>query len=294
MKSRNCLQLGATVTGGLAQLFPTSRRLYRLPSILKRERAGHTLQTSALVNEAYIRLIDWKTARFESRAHFYGVSAQLMRRILVDFARRRPRPQGGMAQHVALDEALLIAAEPDADLVALDEALETLAQHDARKARIVELRFFGVERGRDGGTARRLAGDGAPANGTRRGRGSYRELSTKEKMQAERWQEIDQLFDARWNARGGACSFLAAACAGDDELRREVESLLEAYERLCNFIEAPAVKWRRRTPRWRGPCQKSSQLSARDRPLPHSVPSRRGRNGRGYLGKTRAGSPRGA
>lgn len=110
---------------------------------LKRERPGHTLQTSALVNEAYVRLINWKTARFENRAHFYGVSAQLMRRILVDFARRRPRVQGDSVRHVSLEDALSVAAEPDADLVALDEALVELAQLDPRKARIVELRFFG-------------------------------------------------------------------------------------------------------------------------------------------------------
>ena len=117
------------------------RRLAR--HYLKRERPGHTLQTSALVNEAYVRLINWKTARFESRAHFFGVSAQLMRRILVDFARHRPRVQGDPVRHVSLDEALSVAAEPDADLVALDEALIELSQLDPRKARIVELRFFG-------------------------------------------------------------------------------------------------------------------------------------------------------
>jgi RNA polymerase sigma factor (TIGR02999 family) len=110
---------------------------------LKRERPGHTLQTSALVNEAYVRLINWKTARFESRAHFFGVSAQLMRRILVDFARHRPRVQGHSVRHVSLEEALSVAAEPDTDLVALDEALVQLAQLDPRKARIIELRFFG-------------------------------------------------------------------------------------------------------------------------------------------------------
>jgi RNA polymerase sigma factor (TIGR02999 family) len=110
---------------------------------LRRERPGHTLQTSALVNEAYLRLINWKTARFESRAHFFGVSAQLMRRILVDFARRRPRAQGESVRHVSLEEALTVSAEPDADLVALDEALGELSELDPRKARIVELRFFG-------------------------------------------------------------------------------------------------------------------------------------------------------
>lgn len=110
---------------------------------LRRERPGHTLQTSALVNEAYLRLINWKTARFESRAHFFGVSAQLMRRILVDFARRRPRVQGESVRHVSLEEALTVSAESDADLVALDEALSELSKLDPRKARIVELRFFG-------------------------------------------------------------------------------------------------------------------------------------------------------
>jgi len=147
--SHEVTQLLAAWSGGdeaaLEQLVPIIHaELRRLAKhYLKRERAGHTLQTSALVNEAYVRLIDWKTARWESRAHFFGVSAQLMRRILVDFARRRPRAQGSSVQHVSLDEALLVTTEPDADLVALDEALESLAQLDPRKARIVELRFFG-------------------------------------------------------------------------------------------------------------------------------------------------------
>ena len=112
-------------------------------SYMRRERDNHTLQTSALVNEAYVRLIDWKTARWENRAHFFGVSAQLMRRILVDFARRRPKADGDIARHVSLDEALTVTAEKDADLVRLDEALSELAQLDERKAKIVELRFFG-------------------------------------------------------------------------------------------------------------------------------------------------------
>ena len=129
----------------LEQLVPIIQaELHRLARhYLKRERPGHTLQTSALVNEAYVRLINWKAARFESRAHFFGVSAQLMRRILVDFARRRPRVQGDSVRHVSLEEALSVVAEPDTDLVALDEALVQLAQLDPRKAKIVELRFFG-------------------------------------------------------------------------------------------------------------------------------------------------------
>lgn len=108
-----------------------------------RERIGHTLQTTALVNEAYVRLIDWKNARFENRAHFFGVSAQLMRRILVDFARRRPKSDKTPVYKVSLEQADAVGGEPDADLVALDEALNELAKFDPRKARIVEMKFFG-------------------------------------------------------------------------------------------------------------------------------------------------------
>ncbi len=118
--------------------------LYRIAkNYMRREREGHTLQTSALVNEAYIRLIDWKTAKWENRAHFFGVSAQLMRRILVDFARKRPKVDEAVVNHVSLEEAFVVSNEKDADLVALDEALNELAKFDERKAKIVELKFFG-------------------------------------------------------------------------------------------------------------------------------------------------------
>jgi RNA polymerase sigma factor (TIGR02999 family) len=108
------------------------------------ERAGHTLQTTALVNEAYVRLIDWKSVRWQNRAHFFGVSAQLMRRILVDFARARGNAKrGGGAQRVELDEAGNLPDDKGADLVALDEALHSLAELDPRQSKVVELRFFG-------------------------------------------------------------------------------------------------------------------------------------------------------
>ena len=110
---------------------------------MSRERENHTLQTTALVNEAYMRLIDWKTAKWENRAHFFGVSAQLMRRILVDFARSRPKIKDDPVRHVSLEEAFVVSSEKDADLVALDEALNELAKFDERKAKIVELKFFG-------------------------------------------------------------------------------------------------------------------------------------------------------
>ncbi len=109
-----------------------------------RERPGHTLQTSALVNEAYIRLIDWKNVRWQNRAHFFAVSAQLMRRILVDFAReKRYLKRGGDALRISLDEAAAFPVEQDADLVALDDALVALAEMDRRKSQVVEMRFFG-------------------------------------------------------------------------------------------------------------------------------------------------------
>ena len=109
-----------------------------------RERPGHTLQTTALVNEAYIRLIDWKNVHWQNRAHFFAVSAQLMRRILVDFARSRGyAKRGGGALAVTLDEAALVSSEKGTDIVALDQALLSLADLDLRQSRVVELRFFG-------------------------------------------------------------------------------------------------------------------------------------------------------
>jgi RNA polymerase sigma-70 factor, ECF subfamily len=108
------------------------------------ERTGHTLQTTALVNEAYLRLVDSSQVRWQNRAHFMAVSAQLMRRILVDFARSRNYlKRGAGAQQVTLDEAMVISEAPDLDVVELDRALGALAAVDARKSQVVELRFFG-------------------------------------------------------------------------------------------------------------------------------------------------------
>ena len=108
------------------------------------EREGHTLQTTELVNEAYVRLIDWKNVRWQNRSHFFGVAAQMMRRILVDFARSRHyAKRGGEARQVSMSEAAAVSADRGEDFIALDDALERLAAIDARKGRIVELRFFG-------------------------------------------------------------------------------------------------------------------------------------------------------
>jgi RNA polymerase sigma-70 factor, ECF subfamily len=108
------------------------------------ERAGHTLQATALVNEAYIRLIDVRQVNWQDRAHFFAMSSRLMRRILVDFARSKGyQKRGGGAQKVTLDEALIVSAEARHDLVAIDDALNALAVVDPRKAQVVEMRFFG-------------------------------------------------------------------------------------------------------------------------------------------------------
>ena len=109
---------------------------------MSRERPGHLLQTSALINEAYVRLIDWKNVRWQNRAHFFGVAAQLMRRILVDFARERKYfKRGGGALPVSLSEAALVVQQ-SSDFVALDEALTALGEIDSRKVQVVEMRFF--------------------------------------------------------------------------------------------------------------------------------------------------------
>ncbi|MCA1626914.1 MAG: sigma-70 family RNA polymerase sigma factor [Acidobacteria bacterium] len=111
---------------------------------LRREREGHTLQPTALVHEAYLRLIDQKQVRWQNRAHFFGVAAQMMRRILVDHARtHNAEKRGGQFQLLSLDENIDVSATPAADLVALDDALNRLAAIDEQKSRIVELRFFG-------------------------------------------------------------------------------------------------------------------------------------------------------
>jgi len=132
--------------GALDQLLPLVyqelRRLAR--NHMRRERAGHPLQTTALVNEAYIRLIDQRQVKWQNRSHFFAIAAQAMRRILVSMARARfAARRGGMDQPVSLDEAVIFSPDRSAQLVALDEALQSLAVLDARQSRVVELRFFG-------------------------------------------------------------------------------------------------------------------------------------------------------
>jgi RNA polymerase sigma-70 factor, ECF subfamily len=130
----------------LGKLIPlVHQELHRLARrYMAGESPGHTLQTTALVNEAYLRLVDVKRVSWQNRAHFFGVSAQLMRRILVDLARsRHSLKRGGDACTLSLEEALIVSPERGADVVALDDTLKVLASIDPRRSRVVELRFFG-------------------------------------------------------------------------------------------------------------------------------------------------------
>lgn len=118
--------------------------LHRLAQrYLSKERPDHVLQSTALVHEVYIRLIDWKGVRWQNRAHFFGVCANLMRRVLIDFARQRPKVEGRDVQHVTLGQAGALAEGKASDLIAIDDALKSLEALDPRRGRIVELRFFG-------------------------------------------------------------------------------------------------------------------------------------------------------
>jgi RNA polymerase sigma factor (TIGR02999 family) len=130
----------------LEQLMPlVYSELHRLAHrYIKKERPGHTLQTSALLNEAFLRLVDQRDVHWRSRAHFFGIAAQMMRRILVDYARsRRYAKRGGDQRQVSFDEEVIVSRQTSADVVALHEALNELAVIDERKSKVVELKFFG-------------------------------------------------------------------------------------------------------------------------------------------------------
>lgn len=130
----------------LDKLFPlVEKELHRLAhAYMRRENHDHTLQTSALVNEAYIRLVDQKNTRWQNRAHFFGIAARIMRRILLNYARDQHRKKrGGHAVQVSLSDVAVMSDQKSSELIALDEALEKLAEIDERKSRVVELRHFG-------------------------------------------------------------------------------------------------------------------------------------------------------
>jgi RNA polymerase sigma-70 factor, ECF subfamily len=130
----------------LDELYPlVYDELHRLARrYMSRERQDHTLQTTALINEAYVRLVDQKNVHWANRSHFFAISAQIMRRILIDHARRHAyAKRGGGAQQVSLDEAATVTRAAGAELIRLDEALKSLAEMDPRRSQVVELRYFG-------------------------------------------------------------------------------------------------------------------------------------------------------
>lgn len=140
------LKWGQGDQGALDRLIPLVHdELHRIARrCMAGERVGHSLQATALVNEAFVRLVDGKAVEWNDRAHFLAVSARVMRRILVDHARAKHYlKRGGDAARVSFDEALVVTTEPGPDFVALDEALEALSQFDERKSRVIEMRFFG-------------------------------------------------------------------------------------------------------------------------------------------------------
>jgi RNA polymerase sigma factor (TIGR02999 family) len=133
-------------SGALAQLTPlVYEELYRRAHWhMARENVGHTLQATALVNEIYVRMVDLRGVSWRDRAHFFAISSRLIRQVLIDAARsRNAQKRGGRSPHVEMDDALLVSAEPRADVIALDDALSALATIDPRKSQVVELRFFG-------------------------------------------------------------------------------------------------------------------------------------------------------
>jgi RNA polymerase sigma-70 factor, ECF subfamily len=140
------LKWGQGDEGALERLIPlVHQELHRIARrCMAGEHVGHSLQATALVNEAYVRLVDGKAVEWHDRAHFLAVSARVMRHILVDHARARHyQKRGGHAAKVTFDEGLVVSNEPAADFVALDDALQALAKFDERKSRVIELRFFG-------------------------------------------------------------------------------------------------------------------------------------------------------
>jgi RNA polymerase sigma factor (TIGR02999 family) len=130
----------------LDELYPlVYNELHRLARrYMSRERKGHTLQTTALINEAYVRLVDQKNVQWANRSHFFAISAQIMRRILIDHARRHAyAKRGGGARQVSLEEAATVTPDQSLELIRLDEALKSLAERDPRRGQVVELRYFG-------------------------------------------------------------------------------------------------------------------------------------------------------
>ena len=196
------------------------------------ERPDHTLQPTALVHEAYVRLMSSKDVVWKDRAHFFALSARLMRRILVDFARSRQSEKRGRGDTpMSLEEITVVSPQKAPYLMALDDALTRLAEVDARKSDVVELRFFGGMSVEETAEVLKVSRDTVLRDWKMARLWLLREISTLMFTNPERWQQIENLcletLERESDERAG---FLDAACAGDADLRREVESLLKYAE----------------------------------------------------------------
>mgnify|MGYP003693796775 CR=1 FL=1 len=245
-RSRSFWWTGAAETRrALDKLIPLVQpELHRLAHYyMSREGEGHTLQTTALVNEAYLQFVDKTHPRWQNRPHFFAVAAQLMRRIMVDHARQRHAlKRGGAAQKVTLDEAALVTETRAAELLALDEALENLAAFDPRMSKIVEMRYFGglSTRGDRGG-----AEDTSQHGDARLERSESMALRRAERrrmlMEPGRWARITDIYHATIaRPPEERASFLGQECHGDESLRKQVEAMVKSHERSGDFIESPA------------------------------------------------------
>jgi RNA polymerase sigma-70 factor, ECF subfamily len=229
----------------LDRLIPIAyHELHRLAHrYMAHEQGADTLQTTALINEAYLRLVDINHMTFESRAHFYAVCARIMRRILIDLARSRGRHKRDKGVPVTADDLVLADVGKGRQLVAVDEAVNELAQSDPRKAQVIEMRFFGGMTVGETATVLKVSVDTVHPGLALARTWLFRELNGGS-MLPDRWPEIDNLYHAaRLQAPENRAAFLAEACSGDELLYREIASLLAWDEPAANSWRFPLRKW---------------------------------------------------
>ena len=224
-------------------IYTELRRLAR--HYMARERRDHTLQPTALVHEAYMRLADLQHLHWKNRVHFYAISAQVMRRVLVDFARSRERrKRGGSYQRLSLEDCVDLGEQHDAALIALDDALTTLASSDARKCQVVEMKFFGGLSTEEIAESLHVSAETVLRDWKLAKLWLLRELSAREAaMTGERRQQVEEIVMSLLPlGTSERAARLDLACANDPELRREVESLLAQESRADRFLETPALE----------------------------------------------------
>src|SRR6185503_20192701 len=221
----------------LPQIYAELRRL--ASSYLRRERSDHTLQATALVHEAFIRLVDQRAVRWQNRAHFFGIAAQAMRRILVDHARAHAAEKRGSGERaVSLDEAVVMVGAPNVDLLALDEVLTRLADRPSTEPR---RRVAFLRRPHDGGDG---GGDGHIAGDRRQGMDARQGLVVRRTVEVgvNDWARVKEIFHGALERDPvDRVAFLNASCGHDGDMRAEVDRLLAAHERAGSFIEASPV-----------------------------------------------------